>query len=368
MVQSPLARAIRPWLILILVCAGFSVRPEFRNTFWTAGFLPNVLQQAAANVILAVGMTYVILTGGIDLSVGSLLALCGVTLGLTVTAGPTPLLAYIMVFPAAALTVWMTGRSSSRLPEIPALRVAVAVFAGLAVLFLGQALVMRSASGGIQLEGAILAAVAVGLSGGLLNGLLVTKGRVPPFIVTLGMLTAARGLTVYATGGLSVGNLPPRLSTLGGSGPMVMAALAVVLIGGFLLRRTRAGRYVTAIGGNEEAARLTGVDVAAYKTLAYIISGITAAIAGILLTAEFGLADTNAGAKAELNAIAAVVIGGTSLSGGQGSIVGSLVGALTIAVLNVGLVLTGVPDTLQGVVVGAVIVLAVMVDRWRAPR
>src|SRR5205823_7516287 len=132
--------------------------------------------------------------------------------------------------------------------------------------------------------------------------------------------------------------------------------------------RTRAGRYVQSIGGNEEAARLAGVNVTLYKTLAYVLSGLAAAVAAIVLTAKFRLADTGAGTNAELNAIAAVVIGGTSLSGGRGSVVGSLVGALTIAILNAGLVLVGVPDTLQGVVVGAVIVVTVMIDQYRGGR
>jgi ribose/xylose/arabinose/galactoside ABC-type transport system permease subunit len=120
---------------------------------------------------------------------------------------------------------------------------------------------------------------------------------------------------------------------------------------------------IQAIGANEEATRLSGVNVTLYKTLAYVLSGFTAAVAAIVLTAKFQVADTGAGMGAELNAIAAVVIGGTSLSGGRGSVIGSLVGALTIAILNAGLVLIGVPDTLQGVIVGAVIVLAVLVDR-----
>jgi ribose/xylose/arabinose/galactoside ABC-type transport system permease subunit len=137
----------------------------------------------------------------------------------------------------------------------------------------------------------------------------------------------------------------------------------MVLLGAFLLGRLRAGRYLFAVGGNEEAARLSGVDVGRYKTLGYLLSGLCSAVAAILLTAKFMVADTGAGAGAELSAIAAVVIGGTSLSGGRGSVVGSLVGALTISVLNAALVLTGVPDTLQGVVIGAVIVATVLIDQ-----
>jgi ribose transport system permease protein len=143
----------------------------------------------------------------------------------------------------------------------------------------------------------------------------------------------------------------------------VAIAGLVVLAAVVFQERTQAGRMIQAIGANEEAARLSGVNVIGHKLLAYVLSGVAAAIAAIVLTAKFQVADTGAGNGAELNAIAAVVIGGTSLSGGRGSILGSLVGALTIAVLNSGLVLVGVKDTLQGVVIGAVIVLAVMVDR-----
>jgi ribose transport system permease protein len=140
----------------------------------------------------------------------------------------------------------------------------------------------------------------------------------------------------------------------------------VVAAGAVIMNRTRTGRYIQAIGGNEEASRLSGVNVTLYKVIAYVLAGIMAAIAAIVLTAKFRIANTGAGAGAELNAIAAVVIGGSSLSGGTGSVVGSLVGALTIAVLNAGLVLTSVRDTLQGVVIGAVIIVTVMVDQYRA--
>jgi ribose/xylose/arabinose/galactoside ABC-type transport system permease subunit len=301
---SRAATVLGPWLILILVCAGFSLHPSFFNTFWTRDYLPNILQQAATNIILAVGMTFVILSGGIDLSVGSVMALSGVSLGLAATRG-----------------------------------------------------------GGMA--GGIAAALAVGVACGLLNGAITAYGRVPSFVVTLGMLTAARGLTVFATDGNSVSGLPPALGALGEGVALVSIALVVVVAGAVLQTRTVAGRYIQAIGSNEQAARLSGVNVAVYKILAFMLSGLGAAVAAIVLTAKFQLADTGAGLGAELNAIAAVVIGGTSLSGGRGSVVGSLVGALTIAVLNAGLVLVGVRDTLQGVIIGAVIVVVVMVDQLR---
>jgi ribose/xylose/arabinose/galactoside ABC-type transport system permease subunit len=367
---------LRPWLSLALVCAGFSLHPVFAQTFWTRDYLPNILQQAATNIILAVGMTFVILTGGIDLSVGSVLALCGVALGLTVQTGPPPFLALGMTLPlgvaAASLAQHVLRREphsgagkEARLASTAARIAPLGV--GATAALLGASVLLRTTAGGIRLEGALLAALAVGAACGLLNGLVITWGRVPPFVVTLGMLTAARGLAVYATDGNSVSGLPPRLGVLGEGAPLVAIAFAVVLLGALLLERTRVGRHMRAIGGNEEAARLAGIDVTRVKTLAYVLSGLSAAIAAIVLTAKFRLADTGAGANAELNAIAAVVIGGTSLRGGQGSVVGSLVGALTIAVLNAGLVLVGVRDTLQGVVIGAVIVGTVMADQARRP-
>ncbi|MHB9035401.1 MAG: ABC transporter permease [Armatimonadota bacterium] len=361
-VLAHMGSALRPWLMLAIVCGGLSLHPAFLRTFWTVDYLPNILQQAATNIILAVGMTFVIMTGGIDLSVGSVMALCGVALGLTVRTGTPPFLAIAMMLSAGVLTFSMILKAMRGKGK---LAYAAAGAAGLAVLLIGGQLIVRLTAGGIQLEGAIIGALAVGAACGLMNGTLVSFGRVPPFVVTLGMLTAARGLTLYITDGTSVTGLPERLGNLGQGVPLVAIAFSTVLVGSVLLNKTKAGRYVKAIGGNEEATRLSGVNVRFYKTLAYLLSGVATAVAAIMLTAKFQLADTGAGLNAELNAIAAVVIGGTSLSGGQGSVIGSLVGALTIAVLNAGLVLVGVRDTLQGVVIGAVIVLAVMVDQLR---
>jgi ribose/xylose/arabinose/galactoside ABC-type transport system permease subunit len=353
-----LAGALRPWLSLAVVCAGFSLNSTFRHTFWTPSFLETVLQQATINIILAVGMTFVILTAGIDLSVGSVLALCGITLGLTVKTGPPAFLAWMMALPIGVAA----ASAASRLFRAPA---GVSAAVAVAVTAAAGFVIQLATRGGIQLEGAILAALAVGCACGLMNGLAVTLGKVPPFIVTLGMYTAARSLTVYATDGNSVSGLPARLGVLGTGKPMLLIAFCVVAVAALALARTRIGRYLYAIGGNEEASRLTGVNVAACKTLAYVVCGVTAAIAAVVLTAKFQVADTGAATGAELNAIAAVVIGGTRLSGGHGSVIGTLVGALTIAVLNPGLVLAGVPSTLQGVVIGGVIVLAVMLDQLR---
>jgi ribose/xylose/arabinose/galactoside ABC-type transport system permease subunit len=350
--------ALRPWLILAVVCAGFSLNPTFSRTFWTLRFLPNVLQQSATNIIIAVGMTFVIVTGGIDLSAGSVLAFCGVGLALTVTSGVTPLYAVAIALPVGAGVLFIGLRLRAGIKAgaaAAALAVPIAAFA-----------IWRIAGNGIRLEWALAGALAVGACCGLVNGLGVAFGRVPPFIMTLGMLTAARGLTVAATNGNSVSGLPERLGGIGEGAPLVVIALATVVIGATILDLTQFGRSVRAIGGNEQAARLSGIDVPRIKLFAYVISGLCAAIAAVVLTAKFREADTGAGLGAELNGIAAVVIGGTPLTGGKGSVIGGMIGALTITVLNVGLVLIGVKDTLQGVVIGAVIIAAVMLDQLKS--
>jgi len=358
-VAASLARVLRPWLGLAVVCAGFSIHPRFLSTFWTADYLPNILQQAGTNIIAAVGMTFVIMTGGIDLSVGSVMALCGVALGLTTLGSLPPFLGYAAAAPVGVLAATAVGRCSngSRGGQAGGFLIGATL-----TFVLGYGL-LRLAAGGGGLVLGLVAAVGVGICCGLCNGLVVTRGGVPPFVATLGMLTAARGLTVYATEGNSVSGLPPALAVIGQGFPLVGVALVTVTAGAILLTKTAPGRYITAIGGNEEAARLSGVNVRLYKTLAYALCGFTAAIAAIVLTAKFRLADTGAGVNAELNAIAAVVIGGASLSGGQASVAGSLVGALTIAVLNAGLVLVGIPDTLQGVIIGTVIIVTVLIDQ-----
>ena len=213
------------------------------------------------------------------------------------------------------------------------------------------------------MEIAVLIGLAVGVACGTINGAVIAVGAVPPFVATLGLMSAARGLTLYATSSQSVTVPFDRFRALGDGIPLIAITLTVVIAGGLLLSRFRSGRYMLAIGGSEQAALLSGVPVAAIKTLAYVLSGLCAAIGGLLITAKFGTANTGAGAGAELEAIAAVVIGGASLSGGKGTIVGALVGALTITIITNGLVLVGVEPNLQQVILGGVIVLTVFLDQ-----
>ena len=280
--------------------------------FLTVSNLLNVLEQTAINAIIAAGMTFVIISGGIDLSVGSLVALAGVVLALGLQAG----------WPAPA---------------------------------------------------AIAAALAVGAAFGILSGLSITWGRLPPFIATLGMMSVARGTALLFTDGRPISGFDAGFRSLAtgrllGIPAPVLITIAVYLIAHLVLRRTRFGRYVYAMGGNEEATRLSGVNVRFHKTAVYAVSGLASAVAAVLLTARLNSAQPIAGMMYELDAIAAVVIGGTSLMGGDGAIGGTLIGALIMGVLRNGLNLLGVSSFVQQVVIGLVIVFAVLIDTALKPR
>ena len=339
-------------------------KSTFRHTFFTQDYLPNIFEQSARNIVLAVGMSFVIFTGGIDLSVGSVLALCGVGLALSLSGQLPQWIVFVAVTPITAAAVVGAYAGSRRHSQ--SVRAIACFIAGAIAELVGGFVVSRCVHGGIRLEGAIVICVMIGVACGLVNGLTSSLGRVPPFVVTLGMMSAARGLTLYATDGASVSARDyPRLLALGQPQVLVIAPLIVVLCGTAIIKWMKTGRYFLSIGGNEQASRLSGLNVAGNKTLAYILAGICAAIGAILVTAMFGQASTNAASGAELEAIASVVIGGASLTGGRGSIVGAMIGALTITVITAGLILVQVPDTLQQVVLGAVIVATVLVDQTK---
>ena len=308
--KLPLARlgsALRRFGIVIAFALLVVILSLLSGSFLTVSNLLNIARQVSINAVIAAGMTFVILTGGIDLSVGSVLAVSGAVIAGLLSAG-RPLL--------------------------------VGIGAGLAV---GAAL-------------------------GLLDGLVITRGKVQPFIATLGMLTIGRGLTLVYTDGRPITGLPDAFVWLGAGEvsripvPVVIMIL-VSLISYGILTQTVFGRYVYAIGGNEEAARLSGVDVATHKTLVYVISGVLSAVSAVILTARLNSAQPTAGVGFELDAIAAVVLGGTTLAGGEGSIGGTLQGAFIIGVINNGLNLLNVNPFYQQVVKGAVILLAVLLDR-----
>lgn len=302
-------------IALILLCLVISL---LSDKFLTATNAWNVMRQISVNICISVGMTLIVLTAGIDLSVGSILALCG-----AITAG-----------------LMKNGI------EIPTFNLYV----------------------GFTLVGGLLAGALVGSLLGWFNGIAITRFKVPPFVATLAMLTIARGLTMLWTEGFPISNLGEDFAWIGtgwmlGIPVPVWISAFIVGLAVLLTNKTRLGRYIYAIGGNENAARLSGINVNKIKLIVYSIAGGLAAVGGILVTSRLDAAQPNAGTGYELDAIAAVVIGGTSLSGGKGSIMGTVLGAIIIGVLNNGLVLLNVSPFWQQVVKGLVILLAVIIDK-----
>ncbi|SFI18836.1 ribose transport system permease protein [Tindallia magadiensis] len=292
---------------LVLICVVLSF---LTPRFLTVTNLFNVLRQTSLNAIMAVGLTFVILTGGIDLSVGSILAFSGVSAALVSQMG---------------------------LPAPMAMAIGLLAGSGL----------------------------------GFINGLVITKGKVPPFIATLAMMTMARGGTLVISGGRPISGLDEGFHFIGrgmvGVVPVpVILTIITFLFAYYILTQTRQGRYIYATGSNEEAARLTGIHTDRIKLFAYTLSGFTAALAAMIIISRLGSAPPTIGDGAELDAIAAVVIGGTSLAGGIGSIFGTFIGATIIGVLNNGLNLLNVSSYYQLVVRGVVILIAVLLDRKKA--
>jgi ribose transport system permease protein len=279
--------------------------------FFSVDNLLNVLRQVSIVAILAVGMTFVILTGGIDLSVGAVMALVG-----TISAG----------------------------------------------------LIVNS---GLSAELALGLGLLLGLGIGLFNGALVAWGKMPSIIVTLATMGMARGLGLIYSGGYPISGIPSWISWFGVGriGIMPVPVIAMVIIYAFawiVLERTPFGRHVYALGGNETAARLSGVKTRIVKLAVFGISGLTSALAAIILTGRLMSGQPNAGVGFELDAIAAVVLGGTAISGGRGLIIGTLIGAVLLGILNNGLNLMGINPYLQDVIKGAIILIAIYIGRdWR---
>jgi ribose transport system permease protein len=286
---------------LLLLCLLMTI---LSDRFLTQNNILNILRQVSINGIIAVGMTFVILTSGIDLSVGSVMAYSGTMMvGAMVNLGFNPVLA-------------------------------------------------------------IVTALVLGVVFGLLNGFLISYAKMPPIIVTLAMMEIPRGLALLYTGGYPLSGLPQGFSFIGrgyvlGIPTPVLIMLFVYLVAHVFLNYLPLGRYIYAIGGNEEAVRLSGIKVRKYKTIAYIISGITAAISGIVITSRLMSGQPMAGEGFELDAIASVVLGGTDINGGRGSIVGTLIGALIMGVLSNGLNLLGVSPYVQRVFKGLIILFAI---------
>lgn len=315
---------VRKYLI-VLILIGLVVLMAILTdgTFLQAQNLINVVRQVSAIGIMAAGMVFVIMTLGIDLSVGAIVAMSAVA--------------------ASSLAQSMSAGS----PMYPGLQLPVFV--------------------------AVLVGLAVGALAGFVTGMLITRFNIAPFIATLGMMTAGRGIALIYSGGRPVSALSDSFNWLGQGSvlgfpvPILLFAL-VVVVTSVLLNRTRFGRYTFAIGGNEQAARVSGININRVKVGIYTLMGLLAGLAGMVLAARIGSGNPQLGTGIELDVIAATVIGGTSFSGGVGTIWGSVVGALIIGIINNGLDLLNVSPFMQQVVKGVIIVAAIIIDERKNRR
>lgn len=312
---------LRTFVALILVFAFFAVMAP---NFLSMANAVIISKHVALNAFLAIGMTFVIITGGIDLSVGSIVGLCAMVAGWLVLNGVDTGLGY---------TVWFST------PEI----------VGVVML--------------------------VGVGVGWINGILITRANVAPFIATLGTLYIARGAALLSSGGRTFPNLSGSEDMGTASFPfigtgsvlglpfMVWMLIAVAVLAHYISRRTPLGRHIYAVGGNERGAALSGVKVNRIKMFVYMFSGFCAALVGLIIASQLQAAHPATGETFELNAIAAAVLGGTSMSGGRGRITGTIVGAFVIGILSDGLIMMGVSSFWQTVIKGVVIIVAVVIDQ-----
>jgi len=300
-------RLLREYGIVVALFLMFTLFTVIDPYYISINNIVDIIKQSAINGLLAIGITFAILTGGIDLSIGSVFAVVIVSVGQLLVDGVSPFL---------------------------------------------------SALGGI----------GIGFLLGLINGFLISKMKLQPFVATLGTMSTYRGLAYIMTGGWPVLNIPNDFRKMIDGEIFSYIPTSIFILVGFaaithiLLKHTRFGTYVYAIGGNEEATRLSGVNVDKFKMLAYGIVGVGAALSGLVLLARLGTGEPTAGQGYELNAIAAAAIGGTSLAGGKGSILGTLFGAILLSALQVGLIMTGVDTFWQYIATGLIIIIVVYFD------
>jgi ribose transport system permease protein len=305
--RNTFLKVVKSYSLYLAFLAIFIVFSSLNENFLSINNILNIIVQSAIIAIIAVGQTMVILTSGIDLSVGSIVGAVGIVIGLLMVAGYS--------IPIAILVGVVTG--------------------------------------------AIL---------GSINGLIITYGRVPAFITTLGMMGMARGFGLALNEGKPVAGLPMAFEKIAstrvwGIPSFVFYTIIIYVIMFVVLERTKFGRHIYAIGGNRDAARLSGVKVKVVELFVYVLSGLFAGFGSVLLTARLNYATPVAGANYELDTIAAVVIGGTALSGGQGKVIGTLVGALMLGILRNGLTILNVSSFFQQIIIGAVIIVAVFADK-----
>ncbi|MDD3412967.1 MAG: ABC transporter permease [Lachnospiraceae bacterium] len=295
----------RELVVIVAIAIMTFIFTVLNPIYFTGKNFLSIMQQATINGILATGMTYAIISGGIDLSIGCTFAIVIVTVGkLTVT--------------------------------------------------------------GINPFAAIILGLLLGAAMGVINGLLITKMKLQPFIATLGTMSVYRGIAYVVTGGWPVLNIPDtyrnllskRIPTLGGVNIYMFIFFIVAIIAGIVLAKTKFGNYIYAVGGNEEAAKLSGVNVDLTKIRAYAVTGACAAIAGMIQLASLGTGEPTAGSGYELDAIAAAAIGGTRMAGGKGTILGTVFGAILLAALKVGLIVLNVDTFWQYIVTGIIIIIA----------
>lgn len=295
----------RELVVIVAICIMACIFTILNPIYMTGKNFLSIMQQATINGILAIGMTYAIISGGIDLSIGCTFAIVIVTVGKMTVSGLNPVLA-------------------------------------------------------------ILLGILLGAAMGAINGLLITKMKLQPFIATLGTMSVYRGIAYVVTGGWPVLDIPDafrtllskRISSLGGVNIYMFIFFAVAIVAGIVLAKTKFGNYIYAVGGNEEAAKLSGVNVDRAKIKAYAVTGVCAAIAGMIQLASLGTGEPTAGSGYELDAIAAAAIGGTRMAGGKGTILGTVFGAILLAALKIGLIVLNVDTFWQYIVTGIIIIIA----------
>ena len=361
-------------LFMVLLIFGLW-RPK---TFITPSNLSSILLHHYQFIVPAIGMTFVIITGGIDLSVSSTMALSSVACAMAAKGFSVPNFDWgqdLTIAGGVALFVGIcTGgqllqRGWTHL-KAAGITVGAALLAGAASGW-GWKMLSGHDIVGVSAPAALAIGIAIGGIVGVVNGALVTTLTLPPFIVTLGTLEGVRGLTVFMTGASPVSGLPHGLldelhySKWLGLPPNVWISLALVVIAVPVLHFSVFGRYTYAIGSNERTARLCGVHVERWKCACYIICGLSAGVAGVMMTSELSSGQPTAFVSYELTVIAAVVIGGTSLFGGEGTIVGSVIGVLMIGALYNGCIIVDINPDLQRVFIGGMIILAAAIDRFR---